>query len=328
MKSIGLIKTFPKRSGGNIYKQQVLDALTGSFEAEFVSVKETHLNKYLKGLKSFWQLFTLTGKEEAWIHDFYSTVFAQKSRLPGKHIALIFHVDFSEFPVLSRPVFTLMEKWFFYRNLRKMDAIVVISEYWKKYFEDKGFKSIYKAYCRFDLKDFDIPAQEVEDFKMRNHLAQKPVVYIGNCQKAKGVVEAYLALKGLDVHLVTSGTKTVDIPAMNFNGSYREYLTLLKACDVAVTMSKFKEGWCMTAHEAMLLKIPVIGSGKGGMKELLEGGKQIICPDFNNLRKEVEGLLSHPDVRKKMGEDGYHFAKDFTLERFKTEWTNIITKVL
>ena len=45
---------------------------------------------------------------------------------------------------------------------------------------------------------------------------------------------------------------------------------LLQAASVAVTMSKFNEGWCRTAHEAMLCKTPVVGSGMGGMGELLE----------------------------------------------------------
>ena len=92
-------------------------------------------------------------------------------------------------------------------------------------------------------------------------------------------------------------------------------------------MSKFKEGWCRTAHEAMLLKTPVVGSGLGGMRELLEGGKQIICQDFTSLKEKVEYLLNHSEVRKKIGQDGYNFAKDFTLERFKKEWVELIKKL-
>ena len=73
--------------------------------------------------------------------------------------------------------------------------------------------------------------------------------------------------------------------------SFGDYLKLLKASWVVLTMSKFKEGWCRTAHEAMLLKTPVIGSGTGGMRELLENGKQIVCPEFDNLREKVKYLF-------------------------------------
>jgi glycosyltransferase involved in cell wall biosynthesis len=93
-------------------------------------------------------------------------------------------------------------------------------------------------------------------------------------------------------------------------------------------MSKFREGWCRTAHEAMLCKTPVIGSGLGGMQELLVGGKQIICQDFKNLKKEVKYLLDNPNVSKIIGENGYAFAKDFTLEKFKENWLNLIKKII
>ena len=105
-------------------------------------------------------------------------------------------------------------------------------------------------------------------------------------------------------------------------------LALLKASLVVVTMSKIKEGWSITTHEAMLLKTPVIGSGLGGMKELLEGGGQIICQEFKNLKEKVEYLLEHPEIRERMGENGYNFAKNFTKERFEKNWLNLINIIL
>jgi len=97
---------------------------------------------------------------------------------------------------------------------------------------------------------------------------------------------------------------------------------------MVIAMSKFKEGWCRTAHEAMLLKTPVIGSGLGGMQELLIGGKQIVCKDFKDLKTKVQDLLGNPRLREKMGQDGYNFAKEFTLERFEREWLNLIEEIL
>lgn len=128
--------------------------------------------------------------------------------------------------------------------------------------------------------------------------------------------------------MITSEENQIKIPVRNLEIDYKEYLRLLKASSIVIVMSKFKEGWCRTAHEAMLLKTPVIGSGKGGMKELLEGGKQIICENFDSLRERVEYLLNYPGVREKMGEDGYNFAKDFTLERFKRDWLELLSKIL
>jgi glycosyltransferase involved in cell wall biosynthesis len=108
----------------------------------------------------------------------------------------------------------------------------------------------------------------------------------------------------------------------------RDYLRLLKASSVVITMSKFKEGWCRTAHEAMLCKTPVIGSGLGGMRELLEEGKQIICPDSKNLREKVEYLLNNQEVREETGENGFIFATKFTFKRFKRSWQELIKKMI
>jgi hypothetical protein len=55
------------------------------------------------------------------------------------------------------------------------------------------------------LDDFKFTIEEIELLKKKYNLTEKPIVYIGNCQKAKGVLESYNILKDLDVHLVTSG---------------------------------------------------------------------------------------------------------------------------
>ena len=243
-------------------------------------------------------------------------------------MALIFHIDFLKFPLLSKIPLFLLEKIFFYRQLKKADAILTISEYWKNYFLKRGYKNVYKIYCGFDLNNFNISPQEVIDFKKKNNLESKPIIYLGNCQKAKGVVDAWQVLKSLDVHLVTSGKRHANIPTLNLDLDYRDYLKLLKASSVAVTMSKFKEGWCITAHEAMLLKTPVIGSGLGGQRELLEGGGQIICKEFKNLREKVEHLLNNPKERQVLREKGFSFAKNFTTEKFEQDWVTLIKNLI
>lgn len=245
--------------------------------------------------------------------------------LPKKPvIAIIYHIDYKQLSIPLRIIYPVLEKLIFY-NLKKVDAIVVISKYWEKYFKDRGYKNIYLIYNAFDVNKFVFSDTEIKEFKHRYNLT-KPIIYLGNCQKAKGVVEAYECLKDLDVHLVTSGKQKVKIPVINLDLEYKDYLRLLKASDIVLTMSKFKEGWCRTAHEAMLCRTPVIGSGKGGMFELLEEGDQTICP-FDKLKGCVEHFLANPSMRKAVGEYGYEFAKDFTLERFKNEWLTLIKKI-
>ncbi len=107
----------------------------------------------------------------------------------------------------------------------------------------------------------------------------------------KGAIEVYDALKTIDAHFVSSGIRDVDLPVRNFTLSYSEYILLLSACDVIITMSKFLEGWNRVAHEAMLCKTPVIGSGTGGMRELLEGGGQIICDKIQDIPEHLNYAL-------------------------------------
>jgi len=327
--NIGWIEISKKKYGGIVYNEQARKALAESFELDLIVCEPKYLNKirYLKIPESLFCLSKLKGEKDLWIRDFYSTLTMPFDKTIGKNLVIIHHDDFSGFPLLTRPFFKIAQK-IFYENLKKADAIVTVSEYWKKYFLRKGYKKVYKVYNGFNIKDFNILEEDVLDFKKRFNLSDKPIIYLGNCQKSKGVVESYNSLKDLDVYLVTSGRRQAEVSAINLDLEYKDYLKLLKVSSVVITMSKFKEGWCRTAHEAMLLKTPVIGSGFGGMEELLDGGKQIVCQDFKNLKKEVKYLLENPSARKIIGENGYAFAKDFTLEKFKENWLNLIEKII
>lgn len=309
------------RDGGNIYTSYMLSAVSTLFNIEPIGIVFNRKQKIRSGFKNIYRLLKLKGNKDVWVRDYLSMLTLPFDRTIGKNLIVVHHIDSS---VLAYPfLFKLTDK-IFYRNLKYIDELVVGSEYWKDYFKSFGYnpKVIYSC---FDFDEFEFTHEELTDFKKKFGLCDKKIVYIGNCQKAKGVVEAYEALKDLDVHLVTSGLQTVKIPAINLNLTYRDYLLLLKVSSVVVTMSLFKEGWCRTAHEAMLCQTPVIGSGLGGMAELLEGGQQIICRDFSDLKNNVEFLLDNPEI----GLKGYSYAsqKKFTVEHFQKEWVKIFSEM-
>jgi len=319
------IKIHNKKYGGSIYYQRVRDFLKKKLDfKEIVIGPEKMYIRYLKPLVWFFQILNIKEKSDIWVRDSFMTVaLSVFNKQKGKNIALIHHIDGSVFPLFIRPIFFIIEK-IFYLELKKADVVVAVSEYWKNCFLKKGCKKVVKIYNSLDINSFEFSQEEIYQFRKKYGILDKPIVYIGNCQRPKGVVEAYNVLKDLDVQLVTSGEEQVKIPAKNLNLEYREYLCLLRSASVVVTMSKFKEGWCLTAHEAMLCKTPVIGSGLGGMKELLQGGKQIVCGDFNKLKERVEFLLKNNELREKMGLDGFNYAKNFTTERFEREWGELI----
>jgi len=328
MKKIGWIQIFSSGSGGESYVKLARKSLESDFDIDLIKINPGFFKRgYLKIPRLLFNLLKLKGEKDMWIRPVNALVTFSFDRTKGKNVALIHHIDYSASPLVIKPVEFLLEK-IVYFNLRKVDAIVTVSQYWQDYFLKKGYQDVYKIYNPFNIEDFNITEGEISKFKNKYSLKEKPIIYLGNCQKGKGVVENYQALKEIDAYLVTSGKKRVDIPAINLDLNYREYLCLLKASSVVLTMSKFKEGWCRTAHEAMLSKTSVIGSGLGGMRELLEGGRQVVCENPQNLREKVEYLLNHPEIRKKSGEDGYNFAKNFTSEKFKKDWLNLVNKII
>jgi glycosyltransferase involved in cell wall biosynthesis len=311
-----------KRYGGNILRDKIKNALARVAPCEYFTLTESKTG--MKGkIKALINLFRIEGRgrnsseREIVIREYWSAL--TKVRKNGtKNILNIFHIDNSV--VSFGWVHGVLEK-LFYRHLKNFDTVTVMSKYWKEHFTAAGHPDVRLLYPGFDMAEYGRTEEDAESFKRKYGLNGKPLVYIGNAQKAKGAVESYDALKSLDVTLVTSGREEVDIPVGNLDLSFVEFVTLLKAADIVVTMSLFNEGWCMVAHEAMLMKTPVIGSGRGGMRELLEGGGQIVCENFTDLRGSVEKLLSDPDGMKNMGKNGYEYASAFTMERFTNDWT-------
>jgi glycosyltransferase involved in cell wall biosynthesis len=302
--------------GGKAYEKQLLNFLSENYDIEEV-YPHSRRKGLLKWLEELYSLSKLRTKKDLFIRDFYSSAII--GRTDGLNLSIIHHIDTidKEHPFLNK----LLEKRF-YKNLDRIDIIVTVSNFWKRYFEERGHQNVKVIHNGFDLKEFEISEEDVDNFKVKYGLEGKPIIYLGNARPGKGVAEAYQELKDRDAYLVTSGEERVKTPAINLNLNHREYLTLLKASSVVIVMSKFKEGWNRTAHEAMLCKTPVVGSGKGGMRELLEGGKQIICEDISKLNQHVDIAIGN---REESGGKGYMFAKDFTVERFEKEWERFLS---
>lgn len=325
---VAIVNITHRRYGGTVYEEMLADVLSDDFEVELIStgVRNKGKLRYLEAPFVLERLFRATKRKDfdILIRGFEASLFLNEE--PVKNIILVHEIDSSYKPIILKIFYPILKK-IILNNLKRSDAIVTVSKYWEDYLKGKGYKNIHTIYNGFDLTKFKFSSEEILEFKRKYNLSGRPIVYLGNCQKRKGVVESYHALKDLEAHLITSGRQEVEIPARNLNLDYRDYLRLLKASSVAITMSKLKEGWCRTAHEAMLCKTPVIGSGVGGMNELLEGGRQIVCPDFNYLKNKVSYLLDRPEIRKKIGKTGYSFAKDFTKEKFKKDWLNLIKRL-
>jgi glycosyltransferase involved in cell wall biosynthesis len=185
-----------------------------------------------------------------------------------------------------------------------------------------GCERVEVIYNAFDLGEFTFDPEEVDAFLARHGIPRdKPIIYIGNASRQKGVVEVYEALKDEGYTLVMTGrNKEVDLPALWFNLERRDYLRLLHACDVVITMSKLLEGWNRVAHEALLCRTPVIGSGIGGMRELLTEARQVILPDPAGLPEAVRSVL---EQRALYEQRGYAFVEQLDTAYFARAWQTL-----
>ena len=303
-----------------MYQRMVEKALAGEFHIRKFPVSPKMFPKARRPqmLAKIARLNKRENSIDLWIRNFLSVVGMAGVREKAKNIALFFHIDYDQIP--NRWLSRVLDRRF-WKNIRLCDRVVVIAKYWEEFMREKGVRNTKVIYHGLDPKEFVFSEGEISAFKNKYDFPDKPIIYLGNCQEGKGVREAYESLEDLPFHLVTSGKKELEIPARHLELTYREYLLLLKSASVVLTMSKFLEGWNITAHEAMLCRTPVIGSGRGGMRELLEGGEQILCEDFARLPELVNAAIHGAE---ELGAKGYEFAKTFSFERFQTEWINTV----
>ena len=100
---------------------------------------------------------------------------------------------------------------------------------------------------------------------------------------------------------------------------------MLFRSDVVVTFSKMIEGWNRIAHEALLCGTPVVGSGVGGMKELLDGAGQLIAGTENDLAQAVGEVLSR---KKEFVECGQPYVRQFTMDYFRNAWVGAMESLI
>lgn len=320
-------------TGGQIYENYLRDILRKYFYLDFIRVEKSIKSSILRNIKNKYkfkqnvELLTSEINTDVLLMDTAIGSFA-KVRPAQKNIMLVHHMSIENNRDLKKRI---IYEYYFDRNLYKhasdIDIVVVVSKYWKSFFESKGFRNVQIIYNPFDLTKFNFSEKETEEFRVSLGLSDKPIIFINSGEK-KGAEEVYNILKGIDAYLVTSGKSSNKLPLIQFNLAYKEYLKLLKISSLVIAYSQFEEGWNRVAHEAMLCRTPVIGSGRGGMKELLEEGGQIICSDKNRLKDIVLRYLENPEKLHLIGGKGYEYTKQFDLNYFEKQWVTLIWELV
>lgn len=299
-----------KKYGGRIYENEFVNNLSSDY-----IFKRVFLMKYKTRILNIPRIICL--------FIFYKYFFKGNLILTNhttwmagnraNNLVIVHHIDTSTSKGLSGIFQKFCDKALI-KSLSRFSAVVTVSKYWEDVLRHLGFTNIKVIYNSFDVDLYLFSDKEIFEFKQKYSLQDKPIIYLGNCQKQKGVVEAYSALKELDCNFITSGIKDVDLPAKHLNLNFREYRLLLASSNVVVCMSQLIEGWNRTAHEAMLCRTHVIGSGTGGMRELLEIGGGTVCENITQLHSLVEEKLRapRPYVRQELKKlDNTYFKKNW-----------------
>ena len=308
-------------NGGNAYDFHAAMTLNRKFN---LTVDESAVLKKSDSFRSYWwRMAHHNANADVIISEPSPIVFGKRNK-KTKTVAMIHHIDDD----LANS--SLKHKWFFNRlkkRLSAVDLVVTVSRHWKEYLEKLNCNRIKIIYNSFEEKDYQNEKGDPDAFKKKFQLSHgKPIVYIGNAHRQKGVYEAYHALKDKDYQLVMTGATNHarDLPVKFLSLDRNDYVALLRASDVVVTLSKMVEGWNRIAHEAMLCKTPVIGSGTGGMQELLDGGGQLTVKDPDSLAGGIEKVLHN---RKFYADRGYAYVKKFDNQYFESEWLKTIEEL-
>ncbi len=314
--------TSKRGSGGNIYARY-LDALSCQacdFETVYIMEGKAQ-NRVVKFIQYMKGLLQISKRECDIAIRHAEACFFMDTHY--KNIVLFHHYD----PAPSNIFVNLFQRFAYrqlIRNLSKIDMLVVVSTYWKTHFQKMGFDRVRIVYNPFEVDKYLYCSKQVqENFRKKYHLEGKPIVYIGNPQRAKGTDKAYEALKDLDVYLVTTGGGNLKLPVSHLNLSFEEYIVLLHTASVSVFMSQIHEGWHRGAHESILCRTPVIGTGKGGMGELLQHTGQTVCNSFETLQEDVKRII---EQNLTVSEEAWEYAKRFDLNRFYDAWEDVIVQ--
>ncbi len=310
-------------TGGYIYHRMVYDVLKEKgFQVAEKKAHTPYLGKGFTYVNALFTYFLKTSKEvDIDIMDYRAATWCSK-RHRGKRVIIMFHFDLEENRKKRK------QQFFFNRFLRnaKGAKIVVNAQYWKDYLENLGLDNIEVIYCAYDVEHYK-PYLSKKAFLKKHGLPDKPIIYLGKNSRPK-TWNAYQMVKSLekDYLIITTGPRK-DFPGPHhLDLDFEDYCSLLYCCGVTLLLPQFSEGWSRIAHESLICGSPVIGNGKGGMRELLEKTNQPVLEEQQPeaiiaLIKQI--IASGKRIDKK---DSLH-ARTFDMAYFGQKWEKVISEI-
>ena len=181
----------------------------------------------------------------------------------------------------------------------------------------------------------------IESFEEKKYTKKDYILYFGRLSEEKGIhMFLELCKKFPNKKFKIAGQGPLEEKCKQISNA--QYLGLLTGdklnrtiaeAELVVYPSICYENCPLSVLEAISLGTPVLASGRGGIRELIDNGKSGILVDepftMDNLLKEAEKLVNNKVLRKEMSQYCVRVKKDFlVLEQYGKELEKIYRSFL
>jgi glycosyltransferase involved in cell wall biosynthesis len=255
--------------GGDIYENWLFNKISSNLP--IIKIEKNRMG----GIKTIFSLFFI--QKESFSSEANCIVRPFGLPVYKKYTVVIFHhYDHQGSPWYSKIIEILDFSILYLLNKFGFVKFICVSDYWRKWLQDKGFNVDFLIYNEINLF--------INSKKTKLFLAEKykidinrKWVFLGGLQEKKGGIKLVenIVSRGLDINkyeFIFTGKNSPELfglPIKLLWIDHSDYYHFLQNCHVVIANSKFSEGWCRVLHEALCLGVPAAGSGAGGMSELL-----------------------------------------------------------
>lgn len=211
-------------------------------------------------------------------------------------------------------------------TLQKCDALIVLSQSWKKYFASIGMDD-----CKIHVLNNIVSPPALQT---KNHVADEKIhlMYMGEISKRKGgfdLLEAIVNNKEYfaDKLLLRMGGNEVDGDIKAYireNGlesfvTYEGWIAGQKKIDClnwedVYILPSYNEGLPIAILEAMAYSHPVISTPVGGIPEIIKSGENgiLVQPgDTKGIADAIKFYIENNEAIKSQGDKAYEVVQDF-----------------
>ncbi|ADN09606.1 glycosyltransferase family 4 protein [Sulfurimonas autotrophica] len=230
-------------------------------------------------------------------------------------------------------------KWL-YKNIDMMHAVTLqVKEQLEKFIPSEIRPKIGMVYL--GVKASKIDEVKVAELKKQYNLKDEFIVgIVGRIEEGKGqykVIEALYALKDLDIKVLIVGSamdeeylktlqdKVSDLGLKDkviFTGFTKDVDEYMQCFDVNILATE-NETFGLVVVEAMVNRVPMIATNKGGPLEIIEDGADGLLFDgsINDLAEKIELLYKNKDLKESISKAGYLKARE------KFDWDKQLDKL-